>query len=345
MMPAAVILRGNFLSNEQVKTSRRILIIKMSSLGDILHALPVVRCLKEGLRATIDWVAQPEYVELVKCFPDVSRVIPFPRRDFWRHFGEFRADLRESKYDYIIDLQGLIKSATVALLARGRKRIGPSFSREGSRLAYHAVVGPVRRDRHAVDELMDVVRYFALEVPHVLEFPAAFPKTQRPEPSPRVAIIPCSRWKTKNWPLERFVEVARALRARAKATLFLVGSPADSGTCADIAAGAGEGIVNLCGRTSLVELGSLLQEMDLAVSVDSGPMHMAAAVGVPVLAVFGATDPRRTGPYGSRHRVITADHLSCRPCRSENCARRDLACLRDLPADRVIAAALEMLGR
>lgn len=331
--------------SEPVTTSRRILVIKMSSLGDLFHALPAVRCLKTGLGATVDWVVQPEYGPLVKCFPDVSRIIPFPRRGFWGQLGEFRRELRRSEYDVIVDLQGLLKSALVAWLARGGRRIGPSFCREGSRIFYSAVAGPANRERHAVDEVLDIVRYLGLEVPKVPEFPVVFPKLPRKELSPRVAILPCSRWATKNWPAERFGEVARGLVERAGATVFVVGAASDLEAGKQIERAAARNVINLCGRTSLVELGSLLQEMDLAVSVDSGPMHMAAAVGVPVLAVFGATDPRRTGPYGPRHRVITADDLACRPCRSGDCSRRDLACLRDLPSDRVIAAALEMLGR
>ena len=103
-------------------------------------------------------------------------------------------------------------------------------------------------------------------------------------------------------------------------------------------------MVNVCGKTSLVELGSLLQEMDLAITVDSGPMHMAASAGVPVLAIFGATDPRRTGPFGEKHRVVVMEGLECRPCFSDWCARHDLACLRDLPAERVVTQAMEMLN-
>jgi lipopolysaccharide heptosyltransferase I len=320
----------------------RILVIKLSSLGDLFHALPVIRHLKQELNATIDWVTQTPYVDLVKCFLDVNRVIAFPRRDFLKQSTAFVRDLRREKYDLILDLQGLLKSALVARIARGRKRIGPSFAREGSRLFYSAVAGPKNKNRHAVDEILDVIRYFGREVLKA-EFPVAFPKTPRPEPKPRVAFIPCSRWRTKNWPSERFVEVGRILQERAGAAIFLAGSPEDRPACDRIEKGLGGRVVNACGKTSLVELGSLLQEMDLTIAVDSGPMHMAAAVGRPVLAVFGATDPKRTGPYGESHRVVALEGLECRPCFSDRCARHDFACLRDLPAERVITQALDLL--
>jgi heptosyltransferase I len=330
---------------KRLQNRPRILIIKMSSLGDLFHALPAVRCLKTGLGADVDWVIQPEYADLIGCFPDVTGIIPFPRRDFGRRFVPFTRALRRSRYDLILDFQGLLKSAFVARLARGSRRIGPSFSREGSRLFYDAVAGPRNKDRHAVDEIMDFVRHLGVPVPALPEFPVVFPNTPRLESPPRVAILPSSRWATKNWQPERFAEVARALVDRAGATVFLTGAPADQQVCEQIEELVPRNIVNQCGQTSLVELGSLLQEMTLAVSVDSGPMHMAAAIGTPVLAVFGATNPRRTGPYGGRHRVITVDHLGCRPCLLGDCSRRDIACLNELPSDRVIAAALEMLGR
>ena len=123
-------------------------------------------------------------------------------------------------------------------------------------------------------------------------------------------------------------------------TLYLVGSAADRAVCGEIARGIGQGVVNLCGGTSLVELGSLLQEMNLAITVDSGPMHMATAVGVPVLAVFGATDPGRTGPFGGSHRVLTAEGLDCRPCFANACRRSDLACLDRVSAEAVVETAM-----
>ena len=158
-------------------------------------------------------------------------------------------------------------------------------------------------------------------------------------------MMPCSRWATKNWPAERFIETGRALAANG-ATLYLVATKDDTPVCQAIEAGIGRSVVNLAGRTRLVDLGGVLQQMDLVITVDSGPMHMAAAVGCPVLAVFGATDPKRTGPFGD-HTVIAHGGLSCQPCLSRKCLRQehDIACLNDLPASRVIDAALGILSR
>ena len=145
-------------------------------------------------------------------------------------------------------------------------------------------------------------------------------------------------------PPEKFTETGRALAASG-ANIFLLGAPEDRKVCRDIAQGIGRNVVNLCGKTGVVELGSVLQEMDLVITVDSGPMHMAAALGRPILAVFGATEPKRTGPFG-KHEIITHGRLVCQPCLSRECLRpkKDIACLRDLPAERIIEAAFRILA-
>lgn len=321
----------------------KILIIKMSSLGDLFHALPTVHNLKQLTGASIDWVTQPEYTELVGCFNDVTRVIPFPRRHLWSKSLEFLRALRQERYDYIIDLQGLLKSAVVGLGARGGKTIGPSYNREGSKYLYSAVAGQKNKERHAVDEALDVVRYLGLEVLPPA-FPVSFPTCVIAEKHPRIALVPCSRWPTKNWPAERFIELGQRLQKQLAASLFIVGGKADQATCNQIQAGLTDKAINTCGKSSLVELGSLLQEMDLVITVDSGPMHMAAALNRPVLAIFGSTNPLRTGPYGHGHRVITKPGLPCRPCYSRECLSGARRCLLEINADVIVENALEMLG-
>jgi heptosyltransferase-1 len=322
----------------------RILVIKLSSLGDLFHALPAVHLVKKATGAEIDWVTQPEYVDLVKCFPDVDRVIAFPRHSFMANFPAFDAELKRGTYDLILDMQGLLKSAFVARLARGKRRIGPSFSREGARLFYDDVSGATNKDRHAVEENLDMVRHLGLPAGETM-FPVSLPDRAVEGSGPAVALVVKSRWPTKNWPVANFISVGRALMEKKGATIYLLGAPGDAPECSEIEREIGRNVVNLCGTTSLVDMAAVLQSMQLLVTVDSGPMHVAAALGVPVVAVFGSTDPRRTGPYGNRHRVITLGGLSCQPCFSRTCLRkeRDTLCLTALGPDRVIEAALSAL--
>lgn len=324
----------------------RVLVVKLSSLGDLVHALPAVHALKVGLKADVDWVTQPEYVELVRCFEDVADVMAFPRHSPVRRFARFARQLRLREYDLVVDLQGLLKSAIVCRLARARHVLGPSFHREGSRFLYDAVAGRRNKDRHAVEECLDSVRRLNLPVTDTA-FRIRVPQMAPADGHPRIALLPVSRRPNKNWDEERFIEVARALRDRRSAQVVLMGTAADVPVCGEIANavnshGDGPAAINLAGRTSLVEMGSWLAGMDLVIGNDSGPIHFAAALGVPVLAVFGPTDPRRTGPYGAGHRVVVAD-VSCRPCHRRECRYAVTHCLEDIPASRVLSEALEML--
>lgn len=323
-------------------SSARLLIVKLSSLGDLFHALPAVHSLKAGLDAEVDWVVHEEYRELVDCFDDVTRVIPFPRRSFLSEFKPFCRALRERKYDYIIDLQGLFKSAIVVTLARGRKRIGPSFHREGASFCYSAVAGPREGDRHAVEQNLDVIRFLNLPAREP-EFPVSFPCPVVNEASPRIALVPVSRWQSKNWPPQCFTAVARRLQQVRGASIFLLGGPADREVCREIECDLEGRVVNMTGKLGLAESGGLLAQMDLLISNDSGPVHMAAAAGTPALVVFGPTDPKKTGPYGPEHRVVTAAPQSCAPCFSRVCRREGIPCLKGVTPEHVSEIALEML--
>jgi lipopolysaccharide heptosyltransferase I len=324
---------------------KRILIVKLSSLGDLFHALPAVHALKEGLNAEIDWVTQPEYEELARCFDDVAHVIPFPRRNLRTRLIPFLRRLRERHYDYVIDLQGLMKSALITPMARGGRKIGPSASREGAHLFYHERAGKKNKERHAAEELLDVVRHLNLPVPDALPFPVTFPAHAGLGPGLHIALCPCSRAAGKDWPEDRFVEMAKDLLQSPGTVIHLVGSPNDRATCQRIAMALGPTAQNHAGQTTLLELGGLLKAMDLLITVDSGPMHMAAAIGTPTLALFGPTSPLRTGPYGEQHRVIESPfHLENKKL-SKKTRQTDMRYIESISVEEVTAAAQRMLAK
>ncbi|MDF7800442.1 glycosyltransferase family 9 protein [Pontiellaceae bacterium B1224] len=315
-----------------------ILIVKTSSLGDLFHALPTVHLLKTAFDAEVDWVVNAEYAGLAVCFSDVRKVIPFPRKGLLPNLGSFRAELLQETYDLVVDLQGLLKSALICRMAKrgkGAKILGPSFQREGARFFYTAVVGKKDKTRHAVEENLDVLQW--LEKPTApLEFPIEFPDVdfQCLEKKPVVVFAPCSRHEAKNWPWKRFVELGEQLECQ----IILVGAPDDAEICEKIENKLPEGAaVNLCGKTSLLELGGVLQKADLVVTVDSGPMHMASATGTPCLAIFGPTDPTRVGPYGDQHRVLRTSTV-------RNYSKQDLDSIRMVETSDVVKTAREMLS-
>ena len=323
----------------------RIVIIKLSSMGDTLHALPTVAAIKEHLGAEIDWVVQPEFAPLVRCFAPVDRVLLWPRSGSWQVRRQALGELRAVRYDLAIDLQGLLKSAFVTRLSQAGRRIGPSFHREGALLFYNLVAGRRNKQRHAIEECMDVLDLLDIPRPATPQFPLNLPEI-RLDPAPagvrRVAIAPLSRWPSKNWPLTHFAAVARHLVNECNLELHGIGGPDDAAAVEEMMRLAGVPMRNHCGSYSLAESGSLLREMDLLLTNDSGPMHLAVAVGTPCVALFGPTLPDRTGPYGEGHRVLRLDN--CPPCRRRDCQRPRTICLADLPPEMVIDTVREVLA-
>ncbi len=305
----------------------RILVVKLSSLGDLFHALPAVHRIQQHTGAAVDWVCHDIYVDLVRCYRPVDRVLAFPRNSFRRNGAAFLRELRAREYDLALDFQGLLKSAFVTRSARAKRRIGPSFSREGSRLFYDDLAGPTNKARHAVVECLDTARFLGCPDEPV-EFPVDFPDVALDMPRPRIGLLPCSRRVEKNWPVAKFAEAARAIREQCDASFVVLGGKADAASCAELTAAIGADAHNWCGKTSLLELGGLIRELDVLITVDSGPMHIAAAVGTPTVAVFGPTDPVKTGPFGKQHRVI-----------------QDGADLGQQSAAPVVAATLDVLSK
>ncbi|RKX30730.1 MAG: hypothetical protein DRP22_04770 [Verrucomicrobia bacterium] len=323
----------------------RVLVVKLSSLGDLVHALPALDTLHRRLGWTFDWVVKEQYADLVSLFEPVDRVIPFPRRWNRRSAREFLVELRRRYYHLVMDMQGLLRSALIARAARAALTIGPSFHREGSFLFYREIAGKRNKNRHAVEELQDFPRHLGIASPEY-RFPIRVPELPPPAaPRPHVILVPGSRWPTKSWPWEKFVPVAAHLIDALRATIFLVGDDRDRQTCETIARELKRpgNVFNRAGETSLQELVVLCATADLMITVDSGPMHLAAALGRPVVALFGPTDAVRTGPFGEGHRVLTAP-VTCRPCFRRKCRYGSVPapCMTGIHPDDVVRAAMDV---
>lgn len=287
-----------------LKPGGRILVVKLSSLGDLFHALPVVHLLRSRLHLTIDWVTQPEYVDLVGCFDDVNEVYAFPRRQLLSGWKAYRKAFSQ-RYDAVLDLQGLMKSVLAARGAGSRPVLGPWFSRDGARWLYDQRIGHPAGPRHAVDVLLDFASAAGLNwTPQEVRFPVTFPSSGRSFSGTSIAWVPRSRWASKNWSLSRVEATCRILlEMHPELNFYMIGGPEDREAGEELERKT-PSFRNLAGELSLLESGGALAAMDAVVSVDSGPMHMAAASGAPVIALFGVTDPSRTGPYGPQHRIL-----------------------------------------
>lgn len=335
----------------------KILILKPSSLGDVVQALPVLRLLKQHFpHSTIFWWLDARFLPLLEGDPDLAGVVPFERQRWaWpRHWPEMWRSvrwLRAQRFDWVLDLQCLARSGAFAWLANGGLLAGLDEPREGARGFYDLVVPRRSWQTHAVDWYLSLLP--RLGVPTHWNFqwlperalPAAEVRRKWPAAGARwVAFLPGARWANKRWPVEHFARLTRALVERDPALrLVILGGAADVPLGSQIAA-ASPACLDLTGRTTLPEMVEWLRRCDLVVANDTGPMHVAAALGKPVVALFGPTAPDRTGPYGQVDQVLRHASLPCVPCMSARCRQaQPLECLRGLTPEWVARHALARL--
>ena len=313
----------------------KILILKPSSLGDIIHALPVLRLLKLHYRdAEIFWWIDSALAPLIEGDPDLAGIVRFERRRWGKpqHWPEMLRSLRwlrAQQFDLVIDLQCLARSGAFAWLTRGKFLIGLDESREGANALYDVAVPRKTFHTHAVDWYLAVLPPLGVRVhknfdwlPERKEISAGV-KRKWPlalDENPKLILLqPGARWDNKRWPVEHFCELVRTLGEIFPAARFAVlGSRDDAALGEKISQSAPEKVLNLCGATSLLEMIEWVRVCDLLITNDTGPMHVAAALGRPLLALFGPTEPRRTGPYGQLENVLRID-LPCSPCLKSDC--------------------------
>jgi heptosyltransferase-1 len=334
--------------------SPRLLIVKLSAFGDVIHTLPTL----EALRALypqghITWLVEDPFAPLLAGHPALDEVWSIPRLRLQRQSLYWEAPalaamlhrLRSQPFDMVIDLQGLLKSALWVALTRSLRKIGYNGTREGSYLVLREKLPPYDPDAHAVLRYLNVARYLgAPEMParfrleHVVAGSGEL--LDQVNQKPYVVLHPGARWATKLWPAASWARLAEWLAGRVLAVV-LTGSPGDHRLAQAILAESQAPIINLTGRTAMGELAAVLKGAAFAVTTDTGPMHLAAALGTPAAALFGPTAPWRTGPFGEGHEIIRLG-LDCSPCFRRECP--EPRCLTELPVERVMAACEKMLS-
>jgi heptosyltransferase I len=332
---------------------RKILIVKPSSLGDVVHSLPFLNAMKTCFpKAEIHWVIAKGLESLLVDHPMIDRLIII-NKDLWKNLSragntlkeirELFKQLRHEKYDIVVDLQGLLRSGLITMATHAPQRIGFSEAREGSRFFYTKKVRG-GRDIHAVDRYMKVAEELGCDV-SVRVFPFALfhgdgeKAGKREALAPYAVLVPGARWKTKIWPAESFGKVASMLPLRS----VIVGSSTDKAIANEVVSRSGEKAESLAGQTSLRQLIEIMRTAEVVITNDSGPMHIAAALNVPVVAVFGPTSPGRTGPYGKGHVVLQSESV-CVPCFKREC-KNNMRCMKEITPVAVYQAVLEVLGR
>jgi heptosyltransferase-1 len=329
---------------------KKILILKPSSLGDVIHALPVLRLLKGHLpQAEIFWWIDAGLSPLLEGDPDLAGLFLFQRKRWnspWRWPEAWRTiqSLRAQRFDWVIDLQSLLRTGVVAWLANGAFTVGLDDTREGAPCFYDVAVPRPSYATHAVDWYKQVLPVLGVPVERPFDWlpprPEAAAQVEalwQPGRARWLALQPGARWENKRWPASHFAETVRRLAARHPDLRFAVlGGTDDQALGATIAPAAPARCLDLTGKTSLPQTIEWLRRCELMITNDTGPMHIAAALGKPIIALFGPTDPRRTGPYGQQAGVLQLP-LPCVPCLKDSCRWiRPHECLQTLTATQVV---------
>ncbi|UCF34417.1 MAG: lipopolysaccharide heptosyltransferase II [Phycisphaerales bacterium] len=342
------------------RSYERILLIKPSSLGDVVHALPVLHGLRTRYpEAQIDWLIAPPFAPLIEHHPDLSNVIVFDRHRFgrigrnWaatRAFLRFLADLRRARYDLVIDLQGLFRSGFMSWASRAPTRIGFREARECAWAFYNRYIPPLGEDAHAIDR-----NYQTAEILGFADVPARFElamgeaalqeadrllaEAHQSADRPLITLAPGARWETKRWPADKFAQLIGSIQSSLDADCLLIGSP-DEGDIGDRVARFCEAPpANLIGGTTLPQMVAIVARSHVIVCHDSAVMHVAVALRRPLVCLTGPTSPRRTGPYQRPEDVLMLE-IECSPCRHRRLTQcpHGHRCMQNLSVDAVVDA-------
>jgi heptosyltransferase-1 len=348
---------------------KKILIVRLSSLGDVIQTLPIPTVVKQTYPdAEIGWAIDRELAPAIDGHTDLSRIHlcdrirwsqslknPFEWVKTLREIALFIEEIKAVGYDCALDVQGLMKSAIIPFLAGISERIGFAHRREGSHFFYterHLTKTEYfDPDRMHTDHMIALTRAigcdpvnYSIKLPPITD--AARLKMDRLLNSsfrfaqPLVAIAPATQWKSKEWPLKHWLSLVDFILNETHASILLIGAGTDSSTISRLVAclgNAGEGrLLDLTGTTSIQDLYALFRRVALVVAADTAPLHIAAAAGCRVIGLFGATPTNRTGPIGhGQISVMTGKPpLSCQPCQQRTCRFETTECmLRLTPVD------------
>ena len=323
---------------------KRVLIIKPSAIGDVVHTLPVLNLIRRRWPgAHVAWLVTPACSDLLEGHPQLDEVIRFERRRFaegWRKpsaaVGLFRfaRELRARQFDLVVDLQGLFRSGWLAWQTRAPYRVGFANAREMAPVFYTHRVTLDNVEQHAIDRYLTLAETIGCGREPV-EFRFATTDDDRravaellKSDEPYAVLLPGTNWATKRWPVEHFAATVEPLRERFALRTIVAGGLDDRALAASI-----PGALDLTGATNLRQLVALLERAAVVVANDSGPMHIAAALGRPLVAPYGPTSPIRTGPYRREDAVIRLD-IPCSPCFARQCSHQ--SCLQWLKPEHVL---------
>lgn len=328
-----------------------ILVVKLSAIGDVIHALPVSYALKESFPdAKVTWVVEPPAYDLLTNNPYIDHIILFEKKKFKsiagfiKHLPAFSAELKKIKYDVVLDLQGLGKSAAIAYLSGASLKLGCSNMRELSDWVCKPVRGQ-NQNGHIVERYLDVVRELGCKVEKVV-FPIVITEKEvdiatkvmlqagMDIKNSYVVLAVGANWPNKRWSTKFYAELVDYLYAKDIRPVVIGGGVIDSRLVAEINEKSEIPPVDLVGKTTLKQLAYIIKKAKAVVGGDTGPVHLAAGLEKPVVMLMGPTDLNRNGPYGQPKNAIEISR-TCKHCWKRQC-KLNLDCLADIKLETVV---------
>jgi heptosyltransferase-1 len=337
---------------------KSVLLVRLSAIGDIVFASPLIAALRRAYPdAHLAWLVQPECRALLEHNPALDEVIDWPVRDWialWRQrrpvelireVRSFREALRRRRFDLALDLQGLLKSGVLTWMSGAPERIGLG-SREGSQRLMTRVI-PRGGDHERIgseylflaESLGLPAEDFAMEI-HPAAEDGRFAENLIREQSlggGYAVICPFTTRPQKHWFEKRWSELARRIHAEMGLSVVMLGGPADRDSAVRIGSGAHSGLLNLAGKTGLLQAAAMIERCSLLVSVDTGLGHMGIAFGRPSLLLFGSTCPYRSSTRGNAR--VLYHPMDCSPCKRKPTCGGTFDCMRAIEVDEVLSAA------
>jgi lipopolysaccharide heptosyltransferase I len=328
------------------------LIIRLGSLGDIIHGIPAAAALRRQFPpARLDWLVDPQYVDLLDLVEGLDHRIPFEPRGLIRGGDAWSAlsDLRRVRYDAVLDFQGLLKSAVLARLVAAGRTIGfpRAHLREPLAALFYTATPDPGPAPHVIDKTLGLLAPLGI-VDRTIRFPIAIPRAsvaaaiaERFGRDGYAVINPGAAWPNKRWPPERFGALAAAIRREHGLRSIVLWGPGEASIAASVAA-ASESAAEAAPPTTIPEIFAIARGARLMVSGDTGPLHIGGAMGTPLVALFGPTYPERNGPWSPRDVVIS--RVTACSCLYERQCRRETACINDISVDEVAEAVRRRLS-
>jgi lipopolysaccharide heptosyltransferase I len=330
---------------------KRILIVRMSALGDIVHALPVLAAIKRAKpEVEIDWLADRKYAAILEFVDGLSqRILGRPG------LSKAVSVMRAREYDVAIDLQGLLKSAAMARLSGAARVIGfeQAALREGAAAWFYSESASVAPQSHIIHKNLAVLPALGVPAPDAVVFPFVVPASDVADLIAESALSsgrrgfalvnPGAAWPNKRWPPERFGAIARRLHDEHQLAPYVLWGVGEE-SLADEVVAASDGAAVRAPQTTLGDLLALSSRALLMVSGDTGPVHIAAAMKTPIVGLYGPTWPERNGPWDPRD-VVVSRAASCECHHKRQCRRSGPMCITEISVDDVAAAVARRLSR